>query len=99
MSEPASFGPPPEILTSIYQIGPEVLEALAQWIEQRGIRTPVSNVVGGSAALTRIKGGNGSPETVVTAAVGSLYLRLDGGAATTLYVKESGTGNTGWIGK
>lgn len=40
--------------------------------------------------------GNGSPETVVTANVGSLYSRLDGGAGTTLYVKESGTGNTGW---
>lgn len=43
--------------------------------------------------------GSGSPETVVTANVGSLYLRTDGGAATTLYVKESGTGNTGWVAK
>lgn len=25
--------------------------------------------------------------------------RTDGGANTTLYVKESGTGNTGWIAK
>lgn len=24
---------------------------------------------------------------------------IDGGANTTLYVKESGTGNTGWIAK
>lgn len=44
----------------------------------------------------QIKVGSGSPETVVTATVGSLYLRTDGGASTTLYVKESGTGNTGW---
>lgn len=43
--------------------------------------------------------GAGSPETVVTAPVGSLYTRTDGGAGTTLYVKESGTGNTGWIAK
>lgn len=44
--------------------------------------------------------GAGSPETVVSAYVGSLYLRLDGGANTTLYVKESGAGtNTGWIAK
>lgn len=41
----------------------------------------------------------GSPETVVTAPVGSLYLRTDGGAATSLYVKETGVGNTGWVGK
>lgn len=43
--------------------------------------------------------GTGSPEGVVTAPVGSLYSRTDGGADTTLYVKESGTGNTGWSAK
>lgn len=43
--------------------------------------------------------GTGSPENVVAATVGSLYSRLDGGAGTTLYVKESGTGNTGWVAK
>ncbi len=42
---------------------------------------------------------NGSPEAVFTAPIGSLYLRQNGGANTTLYVKESGTGNTGWIAK
>ena len=40
--------------------------------------------------------GSGSPEGVVTAAVGSVYRRTNGGVATTLYVKESGSGNTGW---
>lgn len=43
--------------------------------------------------------GTGSPNTVVTAPIGSLFLRSDGGAATTLYVKESGAGNTGWVAK
>lgn len=43
--------------------------------------------------------GTGDPENVVTAPVGSLYRRYDGGAGTSLYVKESGTGNTGWVGK
>jgi len=46
-----------------------------------------------------ISGGNGSPEGVVTANVGSLYMRLDGGALTSLYVKETGTGDTGWAAK
>ena len=41
--------------------------------------------------------GTGSPETVVTAGVGALFLRTDG--VPTLYVKETGTGNTGWVGK
>jgi hypothetical protein len=43
--------------------------------------------------------GSGTPEGVVTAPIGSLYTRTDGGAATTLYVKESGTGSTGWVAK
>ena len=43
--------------------------------------------------------GTGAPESVVEAPVGSLYLRTDGGAGTTLYVKQSGTGNTGWAAK
>lgn len=46
-----------------------------------------------------IRAGSGSPESVVTAVVGSMYLRTDGGAGTTLYIKESGTGNTGWAAK
>lgn len=41
----------------------------------------------------------GTPEGNVEAPVGSLYTRQDGGAGTTLYVKESGTGNTGWVAK
>lgn len=41
--------------------------------------------------------GNGSPEGVVTAAVGSFYVRKNGGAGTTFYIKESGAGNTGWV--
>jgi len=43
--------------------------------------------------------GAGTPEGAVSAPVGSLYTRTDGGANTTLYVKESGTGNTGWVAK
>ena len=43
--------------------------------------------------------GAGTPEGVVTAAVGSLYTRTDGGVNTTLYVKQTGTGNTGWAAK
>lgn len=43
--------------------------------------------------------GTGSPEAVVTAPVGAIYTRNDGGAGTTLYVKETGTGATGWVAK
>jgi hypothetical protein len=43
--------------------------------------------------------GTGSPEGARTAPVGSIFLRSDGGAGTTLYAKEAGTGNTGWVAK
>lgn len=43
--------------------------------------------------------GSGTPEGAVTANVGSFFSREDGGAGTSFYVKESGTGNTGWVGK
>jgi hypothetical protein len=44
--------------------------------------------------------GTGSPEGVVSAFVGSVYLNTSGGATTTLYIKTSGgSGNTGWTAK
>ena len=45
------------------------------------------------------KSGTGTPESAVTGNVGDLFIRTDGGAGTVLYVKESGTGNTGWAAK
>ncbi len=46
-----------------------------------------------------IRNGTGTPESAITGNVGDLFRRTDGGAGTTLYVKESGTGNTGWVAK
>jgi hypothetical protein len=43
--------------------------------------------------------GFGSPNGVVTAPTGSVYTNLNGGSLSTLYVKESGSGDTGWIAK
>lgn len=43
--------------------------------------------------------GSVDPENNVAAPVGSVYFRTSGGSQTTLYVKESGTGVTGWVGK
>lgn len=43
--------------------------------------------------------GTGSPSGVVSAGQGTLYLRSDGGAGTTLYVKETGSGTSGWAAK
>ncbi|MEM6378819.1 MAG: hypothetical protein AAF705_11405 [Bacteroidota bacterium] len=43
--------------------------------------------------------GTGSPESSISAGIGSTFHRTDGAAGTSFYFKESGTGNTGWIAK
>ena len=44
--------------------------------------------------------GEDTPENAVVASVGTIFLRSNGGANTTLYVKESGTNtDTGWVAK
>lgn len=53
-------------------------------------------VVGSSGP--RVMSGTGSPEGVVTAPVGSRWIRTDGDALGDFeYQKRSGTGNTGWV--
>ncbi len=41
--------------------------------------------------------GTGTPEGAVTAVVGSIFSRTNGSTDTTLYRKETGAGNTGWV--
>jgi hypothetical protein len=57
-------------------------------------------VIGGTSpgsGTTDIRAGTGSPEGAVVGGIGDIYIRTNGGAATTLYVKESGAEtNTGW---
>lgn len=48
----------------------------------------------------RVKFGTGSPEGIVVADRGTIYMRTDGAAATTLYVKTASDGlATGWTAK
>lgn len=61
------------------------------------LATPVLTATSPTNVLTFA--GAGSPQNVVTAPVGSMYLRSDGSTGSTLYVKETGTGNTGWTAK
>lgn len=58
-----------------------------------------SALFSGSPAVPWRRRGTGSPEGVVPGVVGSEWIRTDGGTSTTYYVKESGTGNTGWVAK
>lgn len=60
---------------------------------------PKSSTVIGGRNFPQPLQGAGSPEGVVTAAPGSTWMRSDGGAGTSFYVKESGISNTGWVAK
>jgi len=55
--------------------------------------------IGVQGTTSKIYSGITSPEGVVIAPLGSIYLRTNGGAGTSFYVKETGAGNTGWVGK
>lgn len=59
----------------------------------------IGNASDSMSAVVQILKGTSSPEGSVTAPAGSIFVDISGGAGTTLYVKESGAGNTGWAAK
>ena len=58
-----------------------------------------SKIYDNAVTGANIRFGTGTPEGAVVAPVGSLFLRTDGGANTTLYIKEANTTNLGWVAK
>ncbi len=77
-------------------------------ITQSSIKTPqgvvelnrmlqlLFDVVAGDGETVKVYNGYGSPEGVIVAGIGSIYMRKDGGSGTSVYAKESGTGASGW---
>lgn len=63
----------------------------------RLLNTDDASFSGSGTRVAYIRG-TGSPEGSVTGNVGDVYHRTDGATDTTFYVKESGSGNTGWRG-
>lgn len=68
---------------------------LAAFIDERAGTVPQQI----AQLRARLRYGTGSPEGVLAAPVGTLYVDLAGGASTVLYVKESGSSDSGWIAK
>lgn len=64
-----------------------------------GFSAPTPAVQTGSPTSTSIQSGLGTPEGSLIAPVGSLFLRTDGVSGATLYIKETGSGNSGWVQK
>lgn len=58
---------------------------------------PRREAIGGDTQLLNVYTGNGAP--AFAAPTGSIYLRRDGGANTTLYVKETADSSTTWAAK
>lgn len=57
----------------------------------------VATLIAGNQGQRGIYSGIGSPEGVLTEQPGAMFYQRDGVAGTTLYRKEAGTGNTGWV--
>lgn len=57
----------------------------------------LSQNIAGDTENVRVFQGVGTPEASIAAGVGSLYMRTDGSTDTSIYRKESGSGDTGWV--
>lgn len=57
----------------------------------------INEILQNSDGTRVLRWGTGTPEGVVTAGIGSVFLRKDGAAGTIIYAKETGAGNTGWV--
>jgi hypothetical protein len=53
--------------------------------------------VSGNPGSRAVFEGDGSPEGVVPAPFGSLFVRVDAESETALYLKRSGIGTNGWV--
>ncbi|MGG4504039.1 pyocin knob domain-containing protein [Paenibacillus polymyxa] len=89
--------------TGSFFISPSWSNGKTDWNFDRGISVSRDNVIIATSSgtvpadsLVEMYRGIGSPEGAVTAPVGALYRNRVGGAGSTLYIKESGSGNTGW---
>lgn len=84
----------PESVTGTITDGALIWDG-ADWVNQLVTRDNVGATLASQIPVS----GAGSPAGVVTATPGTLYLNTSGGANTTLWVKESGSGTGGWVAK
>lgn len=80
------------------KLTPQSLQLLQALVRNTQGETPDEGTI--RLGPVNIHYGSGTPLGNVTGSPPDLYLRLDGGAATCLYVKESGVETTaGWVAK
>jgi hypothetical protein len=83
---------------STFSAGGDVIITSGSGVSSDGLIRLVGDIIltGSISGTLVFSSGIGSPEGSVTAPVGSLYQRLNGGSGNALYVKISGVGNSGW---
>lgn len=100
----------PVALSTLYRPCIEVFKSADNWITQRFtytnnqgtqvfIRGKVLSAWTAWQRIPTVVLGTGSPEGKIMGSIGEFYINQSGGANTTLYIKTSGTGNTGWTAK
>jgi hypothetical protein len=72
------------------------LDLTRSWNNGNLLQRVYNSFAGGDRDVP-VKSGVGDPEGVVSAVVGTIYSRTDGLPNQTLYIKESGSGTTGWV--
>lgn len=88
--------PLPEQYLELGDINDDALREFAAQVQRNFERIARAIVLPERLILT----GDGDPNGAVEASPPCLWLRRDGGAGTTLYVKESGVNtDTGWVAK
>lgn len=83
------------VLTGVVVL-PSVLRNLASGLSELSLHNSTFYAMAGIVGSGAVYNCAGTPEGQIAARIGAMALRRDGGASTTLYVKESGTGSTGW---
>ncbi len=89
------------IIKNLDSFRQQLLQLFADVFGLANTFTAVQTFPAGGIVLGTVKvlSGANTPEGAVTASIGSLFLRTNGSASTTLYIKTAGVGNTGWTAK
>lgn len=77
-------------------VSENMIDTLLTKIDRDPVTVPFIAIAGNLGDCTIFEGA-GSPEGMVAAAVGSLFLRIDAGVNTALYLKQLGTADIGWV--
>ena len=93
---------PLDPLVTVSVLGPAILIVFTLLLPASDL-VILNGIIASTPGTTQVSSGifqgSGPPNGVVTADPGSIYQNTDGGVGISLWVKESGRGNIGWVSK